>query len=196
MKGKGLLEREAGKLPPRVRALLSQVGDEEIKSITLFRKPISVSAFGKYLGALKGTPYDDLFHLGMVINGKYTFDKQEVIKFFKGGVPSGAETLTVPVNKKITINELIERTKKRMGDNDFTRYSSKSENCQDLMVNVLAANGLSSSEATKFIKQDTEKIFKNLPSYAEKLSDFVTGAQRVVERVIEGEGKKRKPKKK
>jgi len=194
MKGKGLLEREAGKLPPKVRTLVAQVGDEEIKTITLFRHPISVSKFLKFIGALKGTPYDDLMHLGMVINGKYIFDKQEVIKFYRSSVPSGSETLAVPVNKKITISELIEKTKKRMGDNDFTRYSSSDQNCQDLMLNVLAANGLSSSQATQFIKQDLEKVFKNLPPYAKKIADFVTGASRVVERVSEGEGKKRKKK--
>ena len=43
-------------------------------------------------------------------------------------------------------------------------------------------------EARKFIKQDTDKIFEGLPKYAEAISDFITGTQAVVDRVIEGEG--------
>jgi len=188
--GEGFFFRDVGKLPPQARKLLEQVGEEKISSIKLFRKPISLSSFAKFIGALKGTPYDKLFHLGMVINGKYLLDKQEVIHFERKGVPSGSEVETqdVSVDKDITISELLEKTRKRMGDADFSNYSSRKNNCQDFMMNVLSANGLSSPIYTKFIKQDTESVFKNLPSYAEKISDFVTGAQALVERQISGEG--------
>jgi len=185
--GDGFFERTAGKLSPKIRKLLEQVGDEKITSIKLFRKPISLSSFAKFIGALKGTAYDSLLHLGLILNNKYLLDKQEVIHFERG-VPSGAETLDVEVDKDITINQLLEKTRQKMGDNAFTSYSSRRNNCQDFVQAVLSANGLSSPIYTKFIKQDTESIFKNLPSYAEKLSDFVTGAQRVVERVVQGEG--------
>lgn len=187
--GEGLFERTAGKLSPKIRALLEQVGGEKITSIILFRRPISLSKFAKFVGVLKGTSYDDLMHLGMIINKKYLLDKQEVIHFERAGVPSDAEKLEVSLDgKDITINELIEKTRKRMGDNNFTSYSSRKNNCQDFMLNVLSANGLSSSEYTKFIKQDLEGVFKNLPAYAEKIADFVTGASRVVEKIQEGEG--------
>ena len=56
------------------------------------------------------------------------------------------------------------------------------------MLAVLSANGLSSPELTKFIKQNVEAVFNNLPSYAEAISNFVTGAQAVADRVIQGEG--------
>jgi hypothetical protein len=188
--GDGFFERTAGKLSPKIRKLLEQVGDEKITSIKLFRKPISLSSFAKFIGALKGTAYDELLHLGLILNNKYLLDKQEVIHFERsgGGVPSGSETLDVDVNKDITINELLEKTRKKMGDSAFTSYSARRNNCQDFVQAVLSANGLSSPIYTKFIKQDTESVFENLPSYAEKLSDFVTGAQRVVERVVQGEG--------
>lgn len=188
--GEGFFERAAGKLTPKIRQLLEKVGDEKITSIKMFRKPISISSFAKYLGVLRDTPYDELFHLGMIINGKYLLDKQEVIHFEPSSLPTGkdVESMDVKVDKDITINELLEKTRKRMGDSNFTSYSSRRNNCQDFLSNVLAANGLSSPEYTKFIKQDLEKVFKNLPSYAEKIADFVTGASRVVERLQEGEG--------
>lgn len=189
MQGTGIFFRDPGKLSPKVRQLIEKVGEEKINSIILFRRPISLSKFAKFVGVLKGTSYDDLMHLGMIINKKYLLDKQDVIHFEPSGVPSDAEKLEVSLDgKEITINELLEKTRKRMGDSDFTSYSSKKNNCQDFMLNVLAANGLSSPEYTKFIKQDLEKVFNNLPSYAEKIADFVTEAGRVAERLQEGEG--------
>lgn len=188
MQGEGFFFRDPGKLSPSVRKLLEQVGEEKVSSIKLFRKPISLSKFAKFIGALKGTPYDELFHLGMIINGKYLLDKQEVIHFERSGVPSGSDTLDVKVDKDITIGEMMEKTRKKMGDSNFTSYSSRRNNCQDFMLAVLSASGLSAPEYSQFIKQNTESVFKNLPSYAEAISDFVTGAQRLVERQMEGEG--------
>jgi hypothetical protein len=189
IQGNGFFFRDVGKLPPSARKLLEQIGDEKINSITLFRKPISLSSFAKFIGALKGTNYDQLLHLGLILNNKYLLDKQEVIHFERsGGVPSGSETLDVDVNKDITINELLEKTRKKMGDNAFTSYSARRQNCQDFVMNVLSANGLSSPIYTQFIKQDLQKVFENLPKYAEQIADFVTGAQRVAERLVSGEG--------
>jgi len=139
---------------------------------------------------LKNTGYDDLLHLGMIINNKYLLDKQDVIHFERSSLPTGkdVESIDVKVDKDITINQLLEKTRKRMGDSDFTNYSSKNNNCQDFILNILAANGLSTSETTKFVKQDLQKVFNNLPSYAEKIANAVTEAGRVLERIQEGEG--------
>jgi len=190
MHGNGLLLRDVGRLSPKVRKLLEQVGNEKVNSVTLFRKPISLSAFAKFVGVLKNTGYDDLLHLGMIINNKYLLDKQDVIHFERSSLPTGkdVESIDVKVDKDITINQLLEKTRKRMGDSDFTNYSSKNNNCQDFILNILAANGLSTSETTKFVKQDLQKVFNNLPSYAEKIANAVTEAGRVLERIQEGEG--------
>ena len=188
MDGTGIFFRDPGKLPPTARKLLEQVGDEKITSMTLFRNPISLSKFAKFVGALKGTNYDDLFHLGVIINGKYLLDKQAVLHFERSGIPKDSETLQIPIAKEITISELLEKTRKRMGDSNFSSYNAKSNNCQDFMLAVLSANGLSSPELTKFIKQNVEAVFNNLPSYAEAISNFVTGTQAVADRVIQGEG--------
>lgn len=190
MEGEGIFFREAGKLSPKIRKLLEEVGNEVITSMTIFRKPISVSSFAKFLGVLKNTPYDQLFHLGLILNGKYLLDKQEVIHFEPSTLPQGqnVETMEIKVDKDITINELLEKTRKRMGDSNFTSYSSRRNNCQDFLLNILSANGLSSQEYTKFIKQDLESVFNNLPSYAEKIADFFTETSRLLERQMEGEG--------
>jgi hypothetical protein len=56
------------------------------------------------------------------------------------------------------------------------------------LLNVLEANSILTDEARKFIEQDTETIFKGLPKYAPVISDLLTGAQAVINRLQEGEG--------
>ncbi len=76
-------------------------------------------------GFLKKQPYDKFFHLGILINDKYAFDKQEsytFVKVSKGSFLKKAETSPVQFNKDITINELVDLTKKRMGEEKFKGY--------------------------------------------------------------------------
>jgi hypothetical protein len=188
--GEGLLTREPGQYPPKDRAVIAQVGDEKVTKITLYRYPISISQFAKFIGALKNTPYDYLMHIGVVINDKYLTEKDAVLTFERNGVPKqSTSTLDVPVGlKEFTINEMIDRTRAKMGSQRFSEYRALSWNCQDYLKNMLDANGLSTAETTKFILQDLEQITKNLPSYANAISNFFTGAKAVVNRLIQGEG--------
>jgi len=188
--GTGLITRTPGQYPPKDRAVIAQVGEEKVTKITLYRYPISLSKFAKFIGALKNTPYDDLIHIGVVINDKYLTEKDAVLTFERGGVPKqSTDTLDVPVGlKEFTINEMIDRTRNRMGAERFSTYRALSWNCQDYLKNMLDANGLSTSETTKFILQDLEQITKNLPSYTNAIANFFTGAKAVVNRLIQGEG--------
>lgn len=192
--GEGLLTRDPGQFPPKDRAVLAQVGDEKVTKLTLYRYPISLSKFAKFIGALKNTPYDDLIHIGVVINDKYLTEKDAVLTFERNGVPSqSTDTLDVPVGvREFTINEMIDRTRKRMGDVAFSTYCALNKgncsNCQGYLKNMLDANGLSTAETTKFILQDLEQVTKNLPSYANAVANFFTGAKAVANRLIQGEG--------
>ena len=188
--GDGVFLREAGKFPPDDRKLIEQVGGEKVEKLTLFRYPIQLSKFAKFIGALKSTPYDDLIHIGVVINDKYLTEKDAVLNFMRSGVPSqSTDTMDVQLGtKSITINDLLENTRKRMGDQRFSEYRALSWNCQDYLQNMLEANGLSTAETTKFIKQDLEQVVKNLPSFANAISNFYTGAKAVVNRLTKGEG--------
>lgn len=188
--GDGVFMREFGLFPPADRKLIEEVGSEKVEKLTLFRYPIALSKFAKFIGALKNTPYDDLIHIGVVINDKYLTEKDAVLNFEKSGVPSqSTDTLDVQLGtKSITIQDLLENTRKRMGDQRFSEYRALSWNCQDYLQNMLEANGVSTAETTKFIKQDLEQITKNLPSYANAISNFFTGAKAVVNRIVKGEG--------
>lgn len=192
--GDGIFLREAGKFPPADRQLIEQVGNEKVEKLTLYRYPIQISQFAKFIGALKNTPYDDLIHIGVVINGKYLTEKDAVLNFERAGVPSkSTDTMDVPIgNKSITINDLLENTRKRMGDTAFSTYCALNKgdcsNCQGYLKNMLDANGLSTPATTQFVLQDLDQVIKNLPSYTNAVSNFLTGAKAVVNRIIKGEG--------
>ena len=184
--GEGFFFRDTGREPPMFRRLLSAVKDERVKTLTLFRKPISVSKVLKFLQLNKS--YDELFHLGIIINGKYLLDKSSVLNFEVSGVPHGSQVLYLPVTQIWTIGEMIDNVKAAIGPAKYTDYDSRTNNCQDFLLSLLNSNGLLTSAAQEFIKQDTEKIFASLPSYAGVISNLVTGAEAFINRQLQGEG--------
>ncbi len=196
MVGQGIIFRDPGKYPPKMRALLEEVGDEEIKKITLFRYPLNkaVQTAAK-LGTLGLSPYDKLFHLGIIINDKYLLDKQDVLDFKRSGVPNkpGTETMEVgrvSMNPKLTINELLEETKKRVGNSRMTSYNAFKNNCQRFIQDLMNTGGWTTQQTTDFILQDTELLLKlmwerGLVSLGEKVR---AGWQAFWNRQMEGEG--------
>lgn len=192
MKGTGAFTRDVGTLPPSTRKMLEQVGNEPIQSITLFRKPISQNNIYQLAKQFKllDSPYDSLYHIGMVINGKYVLEKNEYIKFYNGEVPSGSETYQIRGNNK-SIQEMFDKTRQRMGDR-FTEYDASENNCQDFLYNALLSIGLLSNEASKFIKQDVISITKQLPSIVSLISKLGVGIKQFWNRQQEGEGLKQK----
>ena len=191
------LKRKSGLLPPSVRKMLEKIGNEKITKLKIVRTPLNtftrsllnLVSLGAYEKAVRDSPYDSMFHLALRINDKYTTDKQEVIKLnTTNPIKSNSETLDISVNKDVSINELFENGRKQMGDDAFTNYDPRQNNCQDFLLGLLKGSSLLTDEVSKFIKQDAEVVFKNIPSISEKISRFLTDVGAVAERVVEGEG--------
>jgi len=191
--GEGLLTRDVGRYPPSMRKLLEQVGNETITKITLFKYPlVEVSALAKFFSNKK-IPYDEIFHLGMNINGKYNLDKDRVLSFVRGGIPTKANTQTmdvikVPIKPKLSINALLEQTRLRIGNEKMTEYNAFRNNCQDFIMNLLITGDWSTPDTTRFINQNAESFLKDLPKGTELITNAFTKAGAVVDRLIHGEG--------
>lgn len=191
-----LKKREAGKLPPAVREFLQKNGNEKITSIEIIRTPVenflknilSLVSFGTWKDAVRKAGYDDVFHLALILNGKYMLDKQEVIKIGQPKRTEKTQSLSVPVSKDITFNELLDKTRQKMGDSNFTNYNAKTNNCQDFVLAMLEANGLMTEPAKEFIKQDAVKIFERTPSFTEKIAKVATDVGAIADKITEGEG--------
>lgn len=197
IQGTGVLLRDPKINPPGVRKLLDEIGSEKVSSIKLIRTPLNkatqillnIASFGQLESKMKEIGIDKLFHLSMLINGKYELEKNEVIKFRKNpnAVKSDSETLDIPVGKDISIQEMLDNTQKQMGDK-YGSYEAKTNNCSVFLSNVLSSNGLSNSNSDTFINQKTEELFNSFPSLSKYIVDLGTTAGAVVERQISGEG--------
>lgn len=193
------LTRDPTKNPPAVRKILQSIGNEKVESLQLIRTPLSkisrfllnIASFGQLESKLKETGIDELFHLSLLINGKYELDKQEVIKLVRNpnAVKENSETLIVPVSSNLTINEMIENTQKQMGQN-YGTYNAINNNCSVFISNVLSANNLSTENSDIFLNQKTIELFDKFPSISEKLVNLGTDIGAVVDKTLYGEGDK------
>ena len=198
-------KRKAGLLPPKSRALLDQIKDETITSLEIVRTPIesyinktlSIVSFGAWDEAVRSTGYDKLFHLSLFINKKYVLHKIEVTTLARenpikkdsevmdaSNVLSKISSTGIPLN----IGQLVENTKKFMGDEKFTSYDPVANNCQDFLIAVFKGNGLLTPEIEKFVKQDAVSIFEKTPKITSMVARFVTDLGSRFNRLVEGEG--------
>jgi hypothetical protein len=191
-----------GALPTRFKKFLKQHGEERVESIVVYRSPLDsvanallqVVSLGQWDEIRASGGHDKLFHLGIVINDKYTMEKLEKLEARTGNsVLQNREvkTLQVPITKDITINQLVGACAKKMGDK-FTDYNAFSNNCQDFIISLLSASGLLSQRAREFIKQDLKKLIEATPSYmsyvAKGITDTARGAGNIYEAVVHRRG--------
>lgn len=190
--GTGLITRDRYKLPPSFRKLLKQVGDEPITDIKIYRYPLtSLTNIANFFSGNK-VPYDDLMHLGIRINNSYNLDKDSVLSFKKEGLKSnkkGFEMIDLgQPNKSITINELLEKTKNRIGNTNFFVYEPFTSNCQAYTMNILKTLGLYSGNVKDFVYQDLGELKEKLPSITDNVVGVVDFFKRFFDRQIYGEG--------
>lgn len=191
-------KREYSLLPILVRKNLNRYGNEKIEKITIVRTPIekeinallSILTRNKYNRAVKESGYDSMFHLALFINGKFLFDKQEVVHFEEKNpiITSKSQTLNVflPNDFDITIRDLVVKAKEFMGDREFNYYDAFNNNCQDFLVGVMKANNLDDQTYINFIKQDGKAVLKKLPKYTAKMSRLLTDIGAVAEKIQHG----------
>jgi len=175
---------------------IKKYGKEKINKIEIFRRPLDkklVEVLNKLTDDkveqfLKKQPYDKFFHLGILINDKYAFDKQEsytFVKVNKNSFLKNAETSPVQFNKDITIDDLVNLTKQRMGNQRFTGYHPLKNNCQDFVLNAL--DSIDATYDKEFVKQDVAELASKIPSWKQKISEFVVGLARTAKKITGGE---------
>ena len=193
--GDAVLFNTAG-LPPSVKEALRNVGDEFISKIVISRNPVqklltgamnvvSLGSFNKKFGRL---PYDDLFHLALLItipSGTWAVEKNEVITFTKSPVnKQNAEFEEVTVKQGVTLNSMMAGSEKILGDK-FTKYDAYNNNCQDFVLSLLQGSGMGSPQDIAFIKQNTDTLFKN-DSFLRRFSRNLTNVGASVATAISG----------
>ena len=194
--GDAVLFNTAG-LPPSVKEIIRNVGDEPISKIVITRNPVqkvltsamNVVSLGSFRKKFDRLPYDDLFHLALHItipSGIYAVEKNEVITFTKNPKPkSNAEFEEVsPITPGATLNTMMAGSEKIQGDK-WTKYDASSNNCQDWVLSMLKGSGMGSAQDVAFIKQDTSTLFKN-DSFLRRFARNLTNVGASVATAISG----------
>lgn len=183
-------------LPKRFRKFIKAHGREPITSLQMVRAPVGVPGTltvklitgGKWDELRKKVGVDQVFHTGMVVNGKYVLEKTEKLEAREDpGYLSqkGAEIYPLDLGgKQITIAELLENCRKKMGK-EFYTYDFLNSNCQNFVMNLADASGFLTPEARKWIKQDIEALIKEFPETSKYLGVKITDVARDVGNVFE-----------
>lgn len=186
--------------PPNVRRILKANGEKKIVSATINRKPIqakfksllNVLSFGQFERNIKNEPYDDLFHLSIVLrteDGKEILvEKNETINMLMKPRKGGENSPVTPFPTGKTLNEIMDNTQKRMGDG-FFKYSAQHNNCQHFIMALLQSNSMGDSNDFSFVKQDANQMFKKMDTLS-NVADFVTTLASAGDIIMKGKGGK------
>jgi len=134
---------------------------------------------------------DEVYHTSIIINGNIVLEKLEKLE---GRVDAGyskmpgAELYAIPIEaNKTTIADFLEKGRRQMGEKFYT-YNAFTSNCQDWVATMVSANGLLDAEGRRWIKQDIDKLIKELPALtkysAEKLTDIARDVGNVAEEIL------------
>mmetsp|Transcript_11786 Transcript_11786/g.25447 ORF Transcript_11786/g.25447 Transcript_11786/m.25447 type:complete len:311 (+) Transcript_11786:188-1120(+) len=201
-------KRESGVLPKAVSDSIQQLeldGAETIERMVVVRTPVQayvgelmqIVSFGKYSDVISESDYDRMFHLSLLINGRYVLQKNEVISLTDSGESSkgkvkGSEVMAVKMPPReaedstpLTFSLLLDRTKQHMGPHSFSNYCAKTNNCQDFILAVLESNKMAYPHLVSFLKQDSEIIFNKLPIHTTQVARALTNIAAVGDKVVE-----------
>lgn len=201
-----ILPTRENKFPPKVRTLIEQNANAKITGIRVCRNPVQagVSKFMNIISlggidkAKAEMGYDNLYHLFLLIgldNGNsLKFEKNEVVSLKSAkGDPMPHSSMVVPVNKSITFGELVNNVVSKVGAPLYL-YNARSNNCQLFCINVLQSSGLLTSDMRTFIDQKADELMRGTPGYVDKIATVATDLGAKVDRLIQGEGVKKKRK--
>lgn len=190
--------------PPDVRVLLAEISNKPIIAMNIRRDPIrsflntaiNLITLGKWNQARKDYAYDKVFHLGVEFelgDGRvYVAEKNQTLNIAPT-LPSDKDTERLPVKlpaTPLTVGEMLAKTQAVQGDRYFL-YDAFDNNCQDWIVDLLTANGLSTPENTAFVKQPLEGVLRTLPGYTSKVARVATDLGALASVAIKGRGRAR-----
>ena len=83
----------------------------------------------------------------------------------------------------LTMNEMMDKTIKKMGKKNFFDYTPLQYNCQNFTMNVLNANGLWNDEYKNFVFQPMDKLVKHIPNFIQSLSKGLINTKAYINKI-------------
>jgi hypothetical protein len=188
------------RLNQSARSILQRIGDEQIVNITVCRTPVNSTvqlalnavSLGQFKQRIDNSPYDDIFHLYLVVKTSsttVTLEKNAIIEISEvSGTFSrpNSDCRNIPIRQGLTLKEILTKTEQFMGSKFYT-YSANNNNCQTFVLSILRSNQLGTQEDYDFIKQNTRQLFQD-DSFLKKVSNSVTRTGAVISSIQLGSG--------
>lgn len=195
--------------PPTVRATLSQYGTQPIVNLKLCKEIVqenteflvkALAGKDTWEAAKRNNGFDRFYHLFMIATldsgQQLHIEKNEIMRVSTNPRPCpDALDLGAP-RTGMSVNQMMERTRQRIGDNAFFTYDPFANNCQSFIGNLLTTLGSYTQPARDFVYQDISGLREELPSYAKTIARgltdtaafFNTGLQKLKSYIDTGTG--------
>jgi hypothetical protein len=177
---------------------LADYGSGRVMRLVLSRSPIksflrravNTITLGTFETAIRKYGYDRVFHLSAIAdiehNGimkRVVIEKNAVINIStRYTAEREAEYYNIDIPNDITLLELIENTRQRMGASFFP-YNAFDNNCQIFIDNLLSANGLNTSQSHEWLFQDVSQLKTAIPEASRKVINTITDVAGVADRL-------------
>jgi hypothetical protein len=208
-KVKDVFKPDYSNFPASAQKVLEERGNFPIISLEINRTPlgkpvqalINTLTLGTFEKGKKESGFDKFFHLALICTVRNTKGQNLQVVIMKNSRIDVTRTFTSDPNTEylqvplkglnFTPNQMLEMTRKRLGDTKFFRYDSFTDNCQVLVKDLLTSIGLYGKKEHDFVYQDTLSVVKKIPMFNQQLLHFTTDMGNVFQKLT-GTGKKRR----
>lgn len=178
---------------------IKKYGNLPILSMQIFRTPLSSKvnmflnalSFGKLNAIKKKYGFDDFFHLALVCNlgsKNIMCQKNSVVDITEAYKDKeNTEVFNVDMmGKTFTINDMLSKTRSRLGDKAFFEYDMLSHNCQHFVANLLESEGIFNPDVKAFVYQNISEIIKEIPAFSKYLIRGTTDLDAIINKITGG----------
>jgi len=167
----------------RNQEFLKAHGSEPITSLKIRRAPISnninialnLLSLGQWNQSRAKYGYDDLFHLGLIVNDVYAIQRIGRVSFnYKDPDAPRTEFLNLPVPAGLTVKSMLEQTLQRVGPKVFFSYDPFTYNCQGFLRTILETINLWTPEVDRFVYQPVDALLREQPGYVQSVAHVLT----------------------
>lgn len=180
-------------------ATIKKYGERIVKSMQVYKTPLSdkvntflnLLSFGKLSQVKKKYGFDEFFHLALVCNigDKNIMCQKNSVVDITEQYKTTPQTQIFNIdmhNKQFPINEMLNKTRERMGDKAYFEYDMLTHNCQNYVCNLLESVGLLSVPAKEFIYQNISEIIKEIPAFSKYLIRGTTDLDALINKLTGG----------
>jgi hypothetical protein len=184
---------------------------DRVYSLSVIRKPLKFTTVlainaitaGQFGSISKSMNYDRFFHLMLLVNGQWIFEKTTgpEIRPYNASEdsPSTAESMDASTPTNMNVEDFLENTQRSMGKANYFTYNGFRNNCQNFVISMLKSNGVLTLQLRDFVLQPIEELIDRLPSHTEETLNVVTDTAQIYAQrdgaeadPFAGSGKKRK----